>query len=293
MIAVVGDVLVDVVVAPSTATARGSDTASSITWRRGGAAANTAAWLAAVGAPVRLVGRVGADLAGRALAEVLGEAGVDCRFAVDADAPTGTVVAITSPSDRDMYTSRGAAGRLSPEDLGTGWLDGVRHLHLSGYALLGEGTRAAARRALSDAAAAGVSISVDPASREPLAAVGVERFLSWLPPGVLLTPNTDEAALLAGVDDPLRAAAALAGRVGEAVVTCGADGAVWSDGVQSEVVDAHPCGTRAVDPVGAGDAFTAGLLHARTRGASVSHQLAEAVRVAARAVGGDHPGQGR
>lgn len=287
MIAVVGDVLVDVVVAHDGPVASGSDTPAAITWRRGGAAANTAAWLAHLGRPVRLVGRIGADPVGRALADALGGLGVDLRLAVDPVAPTGTVVALAHREERDMYTSRGAAGALAPADLVDGWLDGGAHLHLSGYVLLATGTRAAGLAALAAAAAAGVAISVDPASAQPLAEAGAEQVLSWLPPGTLLTPNAAEATVLTGIADPAAAAQALAGLLGEAVVTLGAAGAVWSDGeaVVRASVQAVPGG----DPVGAGDAFTAGLLAARMQGLDVEGQLHHACSVAGRLVRGERP----
>jgi sugar/nucleoside kinase (ribokinase family) len=69
------------------------------------------------------------------------------------------------------------------------------------------------------------------------------------------------------------------------VVTLGAGGAVWSDGtsVRRCAVDAVvPDG----DPVGAGDAFTAGLLRARLAGAAVDAQLTAGCTVARQAMAG-------
>lgn len=273
----------DVVVRPEGDVAPGSDTPSRITWRQGGSAANTARQLAALDVPVRLVGRVGDDGAGRWLAADLVAAGVEVALAVDPDRPTGTVVALAHPGDRDMFTSRGASAALAPADLADGWLQGVGHLHLSGYALLSADTRPAGLAALAAASAAGIGISVDPSSAGPLAEVGAEAFLGWLPPGVLLTPNLDEAVVLTGLGDPDAAARALAVRCGEAVITLGADGVVWSDGADVRRC-AVPARVAGGDPVGAGDAFTAGLLAARLSGSSIDAQLAAGCAAAARAV---------
>jgi ribokinase len=71
-------------------------------------------------------------------------------------------------------------------------------------------------------------------------------------------PNADEARLLTGCADPAAAARALAARHPVAVVTLGADGALWAAGSRLVHRPAHPA--TVVDTTGAGDAFTAGLL---------------------------------
>lgn len=287
----IGDVLVDVVVAPLNSTRDGSDTPSTITWRQGGAAASTAAHLAGLGCPVRLIGRIGDDLVGRSLTQTLSAAGVECCFAVDPSASTGTLVALIDSArhggERNMFTSRGASAAIAPEDLGAGWLDGVGHVHLSGYLLLDQGSRDAGLAVLAQAERAGVTLSVDPSSAAPLAAVGPDTFLDWLPAGTLLTPNADEAVLLTGLDNPEQAVRHLADRFGEAIITLGVRGAVWSDGAEVRTVPAAPGpdgSSEAPDPVGAGDAFTAGLLASRMRGQTIDRQLTMATQVASAAV---------
>lgn len=281
MIAVVGDVLVDAVVAAHEPRQAASDTAATITWRPGGAAASTATWLAALGVPVRLIGRVGRDVVGRGLVTSLRDAGVETRLNDDPRVATGTVVAVITGEERDMFTDRGASARLAPDDLYPGWLDGVTHLHLSGYTLLHPDTRAAGLQALRQADGGGLAISVDPSSIAPLAKVGRGTFLSWLPAQILLTPNLSEARYLSQRNDPSCAARQLAGGAGEAVVTCGADGAIWSDGI-TVLEEPIPDETlkSGIDPVGAGDAFTAGFLCARFAGRPPAEQLARGVHVA-------------
>ncbi len=283
-VVVVGDVLLDVVVRPDGPVAMDSDTPSTIGWRQGGSAANTAVWLARGGTDTTLVGRVGDDLAGRALREDLQRAKVRTLLGVDSEAPTGTVVALIAGTGRDMYTSRGAAAGLVPGDLPVGWTNDVHHLHLSGYVLLSPQTRPAGLAALAQAVSAGMTISVDPSSAVPLAAVGGQTFLSWLPAGTLLKANRAEAEVLSGSGDPLTAAAVIAGWIGQAVVTDGADAVVWADGTDTLVrrVDAQPHG--GIDPVGAGDAFMAGLLAARLRGEDPGAQLDSAILVATQAI---------
>ncbi len=96
--------------------------------------------------------------------------------------------------------------------------------------------------------------------------------------------------MLTGEAEPERAARALARTAGaEVVVTVGARGAYWSDGHELEHGAAGaPAAVRhadaALDTTGAGDAFAAGWLAARRRGAPVDEALRAANALGARAV---------
>ena len=276
-IVVAGDVMADVVVALSGPVAYGSDTPARIAHRGGGAAANLAVWLTQAGAPVHLVGRVGDDPAGRAVAEELRAAGVGGTLQVDGGLATGTCVVLVEPGgERSMLPDAGANAALAPTPLPPG----AAHLHVAGYALLRPGSRAAALALLSAARAAGVPVSVDPSSAAPLARA--PGFLEWVAGAALLLPNRAEAAVLAGTADVEAAARALTAHGGEVVVKLGAEGALWTDGATLLHVPATP--VAAADSTGAGDAFAAGLLAARLRGAAPAEALAAGCALAGRAV---------
>jgi sugar/nucleoside kinase (ribokinase family) len=133
------------------------------------------------------------------------------------------------------------------------------------------------------ARAARITTSIDPSSAEPLRALGAEAFLRLAAGADLLLPNVDEAAVLTGERDPVAAAEALARATGaEVVVTCGAAGAVRSAGGETEHAAAAP--QAVVDSTGAGDAFAAGLIAARVRGADPATALAAANALAAKAL---------
>lgn len=272
--------------------APGSDTPARIRVTGGGQAANTAAWLARDGVPVTLVAAVGADPAGRERVAELAAAGVDCAVRRVAGAATGTLVVLSGPggttgtADRTMVTDRGAADQLRPADIDAAlarW-DDARHLHLSGYALLGDGSRPAGRHALATAGTGGLTTSVAAASTDPLRRVGPARFRSWLRGVDLLLANADEAAVL-GLPGtgPTAPAAVPTGGEGAVVVTHGSAGADWTS-ADGEVarVDAVPGAV--VDPTGAGDAFAAGLLAAWLAGAGPAGALRAGVRCGAEAV---------
>ena len=258
-VVVVGDVATDVVVVVAGTPAPGSDRPAAIRSRGGGAGANVAVHLARQGVPVTLAGCVGDDPAGSGLRAELAAAGVTLELRVVGGAPTGTIVCLVEPDgQRSMLADRGANLALRPGDVPPPPPGG--HLHLSGYALLHPGSRDAGLTALAAAAAAGCTVSVDPASTGPLAAYGVDRWLADTAGATLLLPNADEARLLTGCPDAADAARALAREHEIVAVTLGADGALWASGDTVAHRPAHP--TVVVDTTGAGDAFAAGLLSA-------------------------------
>ncbi|TFV56889.1 carbohydrate kinase family protein [Geodermatophilus sp. DF01-2] len=256
-VVVVGDLATDVVVLLEGDPAPGSDRPAAIRTRGGGAGANVAVHLARLGTPVTFAGCVGDDAAGAGLVAELAAAGVTPAVRTVAGAGTGTIVSLVEPDgQRSMLADRGANLALAPADVPTPAPGG--HLHLSGYALLDPAPRAAGLAATAAARAAGCTVSVDPASTGPLAGYGVERWLVDTAAATLVLPNEAEARLLTGCADPAAAARALAARYPVAVVTLGAEGALWAAGDGLVHRPAHPAAV--VDTTGAGDAFTAGLL---------------------------------
>jgi len=271
-VVVVGDLAVDVLVSPATTPVPGADVPARIATTPGGAGANTAAWLASRGVDVTLVARVGDDVAGRAAVAGLADAGVGAAVAVDPGAPTATVVVLLTDGERTMLSDRGAAERLAVADLPS--LDGVDHLHLSGY-VLGGGSCAAGLAALAAARAAGASTSLD--AQGPL----LDGLLPRLGGVDLLLPNTAELAALTGSAEP-GSAAVLLDVAGAVVVTAGVAGASWVDRDGVRTVHAPPVDL--VDATGAGDAFDAGLLAAWLGGASPEAALRAGCAAGAEAV---------
>jgi sugar/nucleoside kinase (ribokinase family) len=280
-VVVVGDVMDDVLVRPRTAVSPGSDTESEIRRSPGGSGANQAAWLASLGVPVRFYGRCGAVDAGRHAA-ALRRAGVDARVAADAVEPTGTVVVLVAGDERSMFTDRAANRRLSEEDLPRS-LEGVAHLHVSGYSLFDPSSRVHVAGLLRAARGSGVPVSVDPSSESDLRAVGPDEFLAMTDGAAIAFPNGAEARMLSGRVDSEAAAVALTEHYATVAVKLGAEGAILAcrNGPPLHVA-AEP--VEVVDTTGAGDAFCAGFLAAFVRGAGPKAAARAAAATAARAL---------
>lgn len=284
-VVVVGDLMVDVIALMSGPLARGSDTPSRVTTLGGGSAANVAVWLAQQGVPTAYVGRVGDDALGRLAVDALTDSGVHAWVGAEGDCSTGTCVVLVEPGgERSMLPDAGANATLLPADVPPTAFRPGGHLHLSGYTLLSTGSREAGLTALSLAAAAGMTVSVDPSSAALLADVGAARFLDWTRGVDVLLPNADEAAVLTGASDPPEAAERLADSYREVVVKIGARGALWRQGFIAASAPAER-GVEVVDTTGAGDAFAAGFLASWLLHPEPESALAAGNRLAARAVG--------
>jgi sugar/nucleoside kinase (ribokinase family) len=278
-----GDIMLDIAALLPGPLVHGSDTPAPIRFSHGGSAANTAAWLAHAGVPCVFVGRVGADSPGRDAVAALREHGVSPRVAIDPDCPTGVCLVLIGPDgERTMIPSAGANATLSVADLGPDLLGARDHLHLSGYSLLTEGSRAAALFALRSAGELGASVSVDAASAGPIRAVGAERFLNWIPAGAMLLANADELAALAGTADEEAGIATLVARGLDVVLKRGGLGCVLGTASGLWHVPAEP--VEVLDSTGAGDAFAAGLLAALWNGAEPPDALAAGNRLGGVAV---------
>lgn len=254
-----------------------------------GAESNLAIGLARLGADVSWTGRVGDDEFGRLIVGALRAEGVTTHGIVDPEAPTGLLVKSkrTGTSTDVVYYRAGSAGsRLSPDDLDEGEIASAGVLHLTGItAALSPTARATCFAAIETAAAAGVPVSLDLNMRRKLwhrdEAAPVLRDLARK--ATIVFASDDEAHLVVAGETEAELARAIADLgAREVVIKLGARGAVGlSDGVLA-IAPVHP--VMEVDPVGAGDAFCAGYLHARLTGADLADRLDTGARCGAYAV---------
>jgi ribokinase len=278
---VLGDLMLDVVLASSRGLETGTDVPGRVALVQGGSAANTARWLARLGARSTLIAAVGRDVVGRALVAALEADGVRAHVSRIAGERTGRIGVVVSPGgERSFVADRGAADLLAPDDLRAAWFAGADALHLPVYSLLGAPLGVAGRRAIVLAREADAAISIDLASIGPLMAGGrraARTLIAEIAPDLLFATAAEAEALLGG-----RGIDALLDLASTAVVKRGAKGAtvltrVGTERVRLEVATAR---LETSDTTGAGDAFDAGFLvgwfAARAAGRSLPASLQRA-----------------
>jgi ribokinase len=246
----------------------------------GGKGANQAAAAALLGASVAFLGRVGDDGFGGPLVRALEEKGVETSLIEEAPgSSTGTAfITVTEDGENAITVAPGANRRLTPEDVD------------------------AARGAIGEAAVlvAQMEVPRETVTRagEVAGEVGTRVILNLAPPfevpravleGIdVLVVNEHEAAFLLGegvegVEGALAAAPRLVSLgPASAVVTVGADGAVFAEGQSAGHVTAPEA--EVVDTTGAGDAFVGALAVRVSRGDSLEEAAAYAARAGAAAV---------
>ncbi|WP_282797018.1 sugar kinase [Streptomyces sp. CC224B] len=262
-----------------------------------GAESNVAVGLARLGHGVRWAGAVGDDEAGELVLRTLRAEGVDVGGAHrDPHAPTGLILfeaRLPEVTRVHHYRSGSAGSRLDADAVERAFTAAPpRLLHLTGVTpALGEAARAAWERALRLARDHAVPVCLDVNFRGRLwSRREAGAFLRpWLPYVDVLVASADELPLCLPPDGPAAAdpgeqARRLLGLgVPEVVVKLGAGGATaYGDGGAPVHRPAVP--VRAVDTVGAGDAFVAGYLSALLDGAGVAARLERAVTTGAFAV---------
>jgi len=277
-----GDIVNDIVAVPRSTVRRDTDTISTIRPRPGGSAANTAAWLGALGSPVDFVGSVGiADLEYHA--QQLLAQGVVPHLTTAPGLPTSTIVILVEGEHRTMLTERGANRALRASDLTDELLEQAAVLHLTGYTLV-DGPRAAGMRDLIDRAhAAGAVVSLNPGSAGFIADFGPADFVSAIEGVDIVVANVHEAALLCEQTEPERVAQAIGDRYGLAVITQGPDNVFVAERGAKPISVPVPQ-ARIVDPTGAGDAMSAGFLHSWVTDHDPVRAAQAGILVAARAV---------
>ena len=268
-----GDLVEDVVVWLHESINYGTDTPARIVRRRGGSAANVAAFAAAAGAS-RFVGQVGDDDIGERLLAGLRADGVETVVARGGH--TGSIVVVVDPTgERTMLTDRGAATDL--RELPVGALEGVHALHVPAYSLTVNPLAATAQTAIDTARRLGVRISVDASSTALLREFGVKRFrqlVEQLRPDVFFCNRDEHRAL--GLDR----GAPMPG-CDITVIKAGADPTVAVIEGTTRMIAVPPV-SHIVDTTGAGDAFAAGFLMAWIHEGDPVNAIDEAHRLAAR-----------
>ncbi|MGE3690641.1 MAG: adenosine kinase [Novosphingobium sp.] len=233
----------------------------------GGSAANTLAGLSALGAKCAFIGQVADDQLGEVFAHDIRAAGIDFATPPRGDEPpTGRcLIFVTPDGQRTMNTFLGASQFLPAGALDLDAIADAAVLYLEGYLWDPEEPRAAMRRAIAAARAAGRKVAFTVSESFVIARHG-DDFRAMIDVGEIdiLFANEHELATLTGKEDFHEGMAMLEGKVPTLVVTRSEAGAVAVSGGARAAVAAEPI-AHVIDTTGAGDLFAAGFLFGHVR----------------------------
>ncbi|MEU0338470.1 carbohydrate kinase [Streptomyces bobili] len=230
----------------------------------GGGPANTAVALARLGSRARFLARLSGDVFGRLFRAHLEASGVDLADAVPAAEPSTLAVAELDAAGQaafSFHAQNTADWQWTSDELARADLSETVCVHTGSLALVREPGGAVVEEFLA-AAAPRATISIDPNVRPLLVRPDAyrARLARWCGLADILRLSEDDLELLLPGTPPEQACDIWhAAGVRLVVITLGAGGALASlDGARLRV---PAVATRVVDTVGAGDSFTAGLLH--------------------------------
>lgn len=246
-----------------------------------GAESNTAIGLARLGHNVGWFSKLGEDAFGRFVQNSIRAEGVDTsRTLFTEESPTGIFFKEKKKQDHVnilYYRSGSAASKLTPADIDESYIANAKILHISGItAAISESAYQTVEKAIEIAKANNVKISFDPNLRFKLqepkklksTILSIAKKVDYILAGM------DEGEFLTGEKTPEKIAESLINKGAEVVVLkLGKDGAYYQTHTDSQYVKGFPI-DNVVDPVGAGDGFTAGFLS----GILLNESLYEATR---------------
>ena len=235
----------------------------------GGAPCNLLAMLSKLGHSCAFIGKVGGDMFGRQLRDVLQETGIsaDALF-TDPDAPTTLAFVKNAPNGEREFSflrENGADIRLRADELPVDLLQNTRIFHYGSLSMTHEGVREATRQAIASAKTAGALLSFDPNLRPALwkSLAEAKEQIAWgLGQCDILKIADNELAFLTGETDLLLGAEVLRRsypNIHLLCVTAGANGSYAFCGDAHVFVPAF-C-VRTIDTTGAGDTFGGCVLH--------------------------------
>ncbi len=225
----------------------------------GGCAANAAVDLAKMRVRSAVVGRVGQDVFGRVVTDMLHHQGVDVSSVMVTPGvdTSQTLIVNVEGQDRRFIHTFGANGEFRAADIPVALLKQVRVLYLGGYLLMPKIVQDELVPVFAEARRLGVKTVLDVAT--PGKADYLPLLRKLLPHVDVFLPNNHEGELITGEHDPLRQAETFH-RLGAktAVITMGGDGAILVQGNLRLRAGVYP--VTYVDASGGGDAFDAGFI---------------------------------
>ena len=187
--------------------------------------------------------------------------------AESADEPTGSSVILTTPdAERTMCTHLGISSTLSKSDIDFEKLAQSKCCYVEGYLWTSDGPREACLEVFRQAKANGVQ-SAFTFSDSFLVDLFADQFKDVVREHCdIIFCNADEAKKFIGSDDLEHCVKEIGSMCGQSFITDGANGSyAVIDGTVAKIAGFD---VKAVDTVGAGDAFAGGVLYGLTNGLS-------------------------
>ena len=235
----------------------------------GGSAANTMAAIAQSGGTGVYAGKVAGDTHGEFYKKDIQEVGIEFYVppASAASLPTGTSVILTTPdAERTMCTHLGISATLTKNDIDADLLSQSKCSYIEGYLWTGDDTRAASIEAFEQSKKHGVRAAFT-LSDMFLVDLFADDFRGLIKDYCdIVFCNADEAKKFFGKDDMPQCATEMGQLCDLAFVTDGGNGCYVVEKGNVTLVEGFP--VKAVDTVGAGDAFAGGALYGITHGKS-------------------------
>ena len=233
----------------------------------GSSTAIFAANAAALGSKVCFVGMVGKDSFGDLVRTSLEAKGVDTKYLITGETPTGATICMSYGEDRANLTYQGAMDVMGFDDIDKSVFDNTRHIHLSSL-FMQSGLLRDIDKILDLANAKGVTVSLD-TQWDPMETWKLD-YKNVLPKITVFMPNEKELMALTRKDNLESAIAEVLPYLGNAMlVKCGSDGSILVRKDGSRVVLPAFLNKNVVDAIGAGDSFNSGFISAFVKGLSL------------------------
>ena len=237
----------------------------------GGAPCNVLAMLRKLGKSCAFVGKVGNDMFGKLLKEVITDAGINAdALVMDDKIPTTLAFVQTfANGDRDFsfYRKPGADMMLTADELPLDTIANARIFHFGTLSMTHEGVRKATEKAVATAKEGGALISFDPNLRPPLweDLEDAKEAIAWgLGQCDILKIVDNELEFMTGGTDFCKGAAILHQKYPNIKilnVTAGADGSYSFYGEEAPVFVPSCKLGGVIETTGAGDTFCASVLN--------------------------------
>lgn len=231
-----------------------------------GGSGNVATGLSAIGGTAAFVGKAGQDFFGKLYVQDLEEKRVATKIFLDKISPTGLIIVfVEDGKERSFLIFRGANDRMLPGEIekATSLIKRSNYIYFSGYSLVNNPQRNAIFKAVDIAKKFKTKIVFDPGAFN-LVESEKKLFTKLSGQCDVFSPNLEEARAITNVSNIDDVINKLRENFPLTALKCDENGCILIS--KEDVVRVPSYNVRCIDPTGAGDAFTAGLIYGLSRG---------------------------